>query len=87
MTPRASRNEVTDILKDGTIKIRLTAPPVDGEANTELIKYLAKLLGVAPSMIEIIAGHRGRNKLISVINFEKNIIQQRMQSQVNKKKK
>lgn len=64
--PRARRNEIVELLGDGALKIRLTAPPVGGKANQALIKFLAKLLGVAKSKIEIRSGATSRNKLILV---------------------
>ena len=66
VTPRARRNEIVEILHDGTVRIRLTAPPVEGKANRALIKFLASVLDVAPSRIEIVAGHSGRDKLVSI---------------------
>ena len=76
--PRSSRNEVVEVLKDGTVKIRLTSPPVDGKANQALIDFLADILHVSRSDIEIIAGHTGRNKLISIINMDANTMEQRI---------
>ena len=48
VTPRASRNEISEILDDGTIKIRITAAPTDNEAHEYLGKFLAEVRGVAP---------------------------------------
>ena len=42
VTPRASKNEIVEILADGTVKVRLTAPPVEGEANQALLTYLGE---------------------------------------------
>ncbi len=50
----------------GKPRLRLAAPPVDGEANAELVRYLAKLFVVAKSDIEILAGRRGRSKRVLV---------------------
>jgi uncharacterized protein (TIGR00251 family) len=58
------------VLEDGTIKIRLVSPPVEGQANEELVNFLAELLGVKPGDVEIVAGLDGRQKLISVINVQ-----------------
>jgi uncharacterized protein (TIGR00251 family) len=70
VTPRASKNEIVDILSDGTIKVHLTAPPVEGKANTELLKFLAKILDVKVNQLELVAGIAGRDKLISVIDMD-----------------
>lgn len=70
VTPRSKRNEIVEILPDDTIKIRLTTPPVEGKANEALIEFLAHILGVSRSRIEIIAGQNGRDKLVSVLDME-----------------
>jgi uncharacterized protein YggU (UPF0235/DUF167 family) len=56
--PRASRNEVAEILSDQTVKIRLVSPPGEQETNEELIGYLSKILGVPEKNMEIVAGNR-----------------------------
>lgn len=63
--PRASKNEICGIL-NGALKIRLTAPPVDGEANRTCVKFLAKFLGVSPSCVHIVSGHTGKHKNIQI---------------------
>lgn len=78
VTPRASKNEITGVLEDGTIKIRLTAPPVDGKANQTLIEYLSKVLGCAKKDIEIVAGESGRNKLITITNIDSEEVNRRI---------
>jgi uncharacterized protein (TIGR00251 family) len=70
VTPRSSRNAITGIMEDGTVKIQLTAAPVDGEANRKLIELLAKTLDVPRSNIEIVAGEAGRDKLVSVLGID-----------------
>jgi uncharacterized protein (TIGR00251 family) len=70
VTPRASHNEIVEILADGTIKIRLTAPPVEGKANQALIEFLSGVLGVPSARIEIVAGSTGRDKLVSVLDMD-----------------
>jgi uncharacterized protein (TIGR00251 family) len=52
--------------KDGSLKIRLTAPPVDGAANEALVKCLAEALGISRSRIEILSGLTGRDKRIGI---------------------
>ena len=70
VTPRASRNEVVELLDDGTIKIRIASPPSDNEANEALIQFLSEILGVPRSRLDIVAGLTGRDKLISVVDMD-----------------
>ena len=72
------KNEVSEILDDGTIKIRLTAPPVEGKANDALIKFLATIMDVPRSSIDIIAGKTGPDKLVSIEGLESNIAQEKI---------
>jgi uncharacterized protein (TIGR00251 family) len=46
------------------LKVRLTAPPVEGEANRECLKFLAKVFEVPKSQLELVKGHRSRRKTI-----------------------
>jgi uncharacterized protein (TIGR00251 family) len=57
-------------LSDGTVKVHLTAPPVEGKANVALLKFLAKVLNVQLNQLEVVAGATGRDKLISVIDMD-----------------
>lgn len=66
ITPRASRNEIHEILDDGTVKIRITAPPVDGQANKAIIDFLSEILNVSKSKLEIVAGQTGKDKIIAI---------------------
>ena len=65
VVPRASRNEIVGIHGDA-LKIRLTAPPVEGRANEALIAFLAQRLGVRKSQVEIVVGVTSRRKMIRV---------------------
>ncbi len=78
VTPRASRNEISEILSDGTIKIRLTAPPVEGKANAELINFLSEVLDIPRSSLEIVAGDTGRDKLVSVLDLDAETVHNRI---------
>ncbi len=82
VVPRSSRNEIVEVQADGTIKIRLTAPPVEGQANKALIEYLAEILDVAKSKIEIVAGLSGRDKLITILDLDSDTVQEKILSQV-----
>ena len=63
--PNAARNEVATF-SDGVWQIRISAPPVKGKANKELIAFLSKVLGVSKSSLSIAKGHTSRNKVIAV---------------------
>jgi len=63
--PRASRNAIEG-LREGALVVRLTAPPVEGEANDALVRLLAARLNVPKSAVRILAGERGRVKRVSV---------------------
>ena len=78
VTPRASRNEVTAIQDDGTVKVRLASSSREGDANDALVTYLAEVLGVSRSNIEIVAGVTGRDKLISILDMEKDELHNRL---------
>jgi uncharacterized protein (TIGR00251 family) len=66
--PRASRTEIAGE-HAGAIKLRVAAPPVDGKANEECRRFLAKLLKVGATSIEIISGDSSRDKVIRVSNI------------------
>ncbi len=63
--PRASKNQVCGI-QDNALKIRLTSPPVDGAANRLCREFLADLLGVPKSAVEIISGETSRHKRVRI---------------------
>ena len=63
--PRARRNAVVGEL-GSAVKIALTAPPVDGRANQACIEFLAELLSLPRSAIEIVSGQSSRSKVIRV---------------------
>lgn len=78
VTPRASRNEIAEILSDGTVRVRLTAPPVEGQANDALIDFLAEVLEVPRVNIEIVAGDAGRDKLVSILDLDAETVHNRI---------
>jgi len=69
VSPRARRTRFAGVMgagADAVFKIALAAPPVDGRANEALIGYLADVLDVAPSAVEVTAGEHSRNKVVRV---------------------
>jgi uncharacterized protein len=63
--PRASRAKIGP-MHDGRIKVAVTAPPVDGEANAAVIELIARRLGVARKSVAIVAGAGSRRKTVAI---------------------
>lgn len=63
--PRSSRNSI-ELLPDGSYKVKITAAPVDGEANKKVITFLSKEWNVPKSKIKIVKGEASREKLIEI---------------------
>jgi uncharacterized protein (TIGR00251 family) len=63
--PRASRDEIVGPYGD-SLKVRITAPPVDGRANAYLVNFLARAFGVSHSAVELLNGESGRNKRVRI---------------------
>jgi len=78
VTPRSSKNEISEILSDGTVRIRLTAPPVEGKANEALLSFLSDVLDIPRSKIEIVAGETGRDKLVSILGLDAEAVHNRI---------
>lgn len=74
--PGAKQNCITDITEEG-VGVQIAAPPVEGEANTELIKFFSKVLGLRKSDVSLDRGSKSRNKTLvissDVISVEKTI--------------
>ncbi|AXF62092.1 YggU family protein [Leclercia sp. LSNIH6] len=65
--PKASRDTIIGLHGD-EVKVAITAPPVDGQANAHLVKYLAKQFRVAKSQVLIEKGELGRHKQVKILN-------------------
>lgn len=68
VVPRSRKNEISGRYGQA-VKIRLTAPPVEGKANEALIEFLAKRLDVPKRTIEILSGASSRNKVVCVLGL------------------
>ena len=75
--PRASRNEVAGWVGD-QLKIKLTAPPVEGAANEACLKFLADLLDLAPSRLAILQGERSRTKVVRITGLTQSEVRARL---------
>lgn len=83
ITPRARKTEFAGVLEDGILRVRVAAPPVEGKANAALLTFLARVLGVRKNRIEIVAGQRGLDKIVSVLDLSAEEVQSRIQSWVS----
>jgi len=77
--PGAIKNEIVGVQQDA-LKLRISAPPVQGKANKVLIQFLAKQLAVKRSQVEILSGHTSRVKTIHVIGQGTEKLQQLIDS-------
>lgn len=64
VVPNSSKTEVVGWMDDGSLKIKLAAPPVDGEANRELVSFLAKSLDIPKSSVDIVNGLTSKKKTL-----------------------
>lgn len=64
--PRSKKNEIAGILPNGTIKIKIAAPPLEGRANKELVKFLSEEYSVPKSQIQILQGKNSSYKLVEM---------------------
>ncbi len=64
--------------KEGALVVRLTSPPVDGAANSSLIRLLAKKTGVARSRIRIVSGEKGRSKILEFDGIDLEDLRERL---------
>ena len=65
VTARASRDELAG-LKDGVLHVRVSAPPVDGKANDECVRFFAELAGVPRARVRIVTGLTSRMKVVEI---------------------
>jgi hypothetical protein len=75
--PRAKRDGINGTVGDA-LKLALTSPPIEGRANQACIEFLARLLGVSRSSIEILSGQSGRNKLVRVAGLSADEVRRRL---------
>ena len=75
--PRASRTEIVGEHGDA-IKLRVAAPPVKGEANREVVRFLSKLLGVSASALQLVSGESGRRKVVEIHGLPIEVIRNKL---------
>jgi uncharacterized protein (TIGR00251 family) len=77
VTPRSSRDEVVG-WKEGVLWVRVQAPPVGGRANRALLRLLAEALGVSRGEVEVVRGHRGREKTVRLVGLDEGEAKRRL---------
>ena len=64
--PRSSKSEIAGRMDDGTLRVRIAAPPEKGRANAELCAFLARHFNVASSRVSVVSGHTAAIKLVRI---------------------
>ncbi len=77
--PNASRNEMVGF-SDGVLRVKISAPPIKGKANRELIAFLSRLLGVSKESVNIIKGDTTRNKVVAIDGLSRAEVMERLSS-------
>lgn len=80
VSPRAKQNEVVGWHQDRMLVVKIAAPPIGGQANEELVNYLAELLGIPASDILILRGHTSRQKLVEIQGLTDEEVRRRLHS-------
>ncbi len=74
VVPRASRTAVGPMVGE-RLRVAVTAPPVDGEANAAVIAALAEAFGVRRAAVEIVRGERGRRKTVRIAGADRGALE------------
>lgn len=74
-----SRRPSIEICDDGSLRVRVAAPPIDGKANQAMIELLASALGIAKTSIKISVGEGARYKTVEINDLSRETILQRLQ--------
>lgn len=82
--PRSSTNGIVEIQADGTVRVKLNAPPVEGKANDALVHLLAEVLEIKKNAIEIKAGQTARLKIVRIDGISQDIVRRKLQEQISK---
>lgn len=77
VTPRASRARVGPVHGD-RLKVAVTAPPVDGEANASVIECIARTLGVPKASVRILKGDNSRRKTVHVAGVPRSVLEEHL---------
>jgi len=75
--PNAGKNEVGNFV-DGVLRVKISAPPIRGKANKELITFLSQFLQISKGSVSIIKGHTTRNKLVAIDGLSREEVLKRL---------
>jgi len=64
--PKSSRNEIAGRLPDGTLRVKVAAPPEKGKANAELCAFLARHFDVPKSAVRLVSGETSHHKVVRI---------------------
>ncbi|MGL5721696.1 MAG: DUF167 domain-containing protein [Brevinema sp.] len=79
VVPRSSRTELS-ATADLSLKLKITSPPVDGEANKAVCLFFADFFGVAKSAVSLVAGHKSTQKIVQIEGIDPTIAQQKLEN-------
>jgi len=65
VVPRSAKCEVAGVQGDA-LKLKLTAPPAEGQANAECIRFLSDILGIKKKQVKILGGHKSKRKSVAI---------------------
>ena len=65
VVPRSAKCEIVGV-QDDALKIKITAPPVEGQANAECIRFLSDILKVRKNQVTIVSGHKSKKKTVAI---------------------
>ena len=74
VVPRSAKSEVAGVQGDA-LKLRIAAPPVEGQANKECIRFLSDILGIRKKQVVIVGGSKSKNKTIAIEGIRKKDIE------------
>jgi hypothetical protein len=74
VVPKSAKNEVAGIQGDA-VKLKINAPPAEGQANAACVKFLSEILGVRKNQVTIVSGHKSRKKTVAIEGRERKDIE------------
>jgi uncharacterized protein len=74
VVPRSAKSEIAGVQGDA-LKLRITAPPVEGQANAECVRFLSDILGIKKKQVRILSGHKSKKKTVAIEGIRKKDIE------------